>query len=168
MEANVADLDRENIRKNIRLLNVPEDNDEDCILKVANMIKDNALGTQAQELPLNELVKSVENAHRIGKPMDGRNRHLLIKFNTGPFRDEVMRAHKSRGRKTREGIDMKDDLAKSDKKVHLKYAPYLKQIYDIDGSKIFFKHGNFRYKGVWYSESEFKAVLQNYGINVTS
>ena len=168
VESSVTDLDRENRRKNFRLINVPEDKDEDCILKVANMIKNNALGTQSQDLSLNDLVKSVENAHRIGKPMEGRNRHLLVKFQTGPFRDDLMRSHKSRGKKTREGFDLKDDMAKSDKKIHVRYAPLLKRIYDIDGSKVFFKHGNFRYKGVWYSESEFKTILQNYGIQVTN
>ena len=166
LEGNVTDLDRENRRKNLRLLNVPEDKDEDCVLKVANMIKNNALGAQANELPLNEIVKSVENAHRIGKTMDGRNRHMLVKFQTGPCRDEVMRTHKSRGRRTKEGFDMKDDLSKTDKKTHGRYAPYLKRIFELDGSKVFFKHGNFRHKGVWYAEEEFGTILQNYGINV--
>ena len=73
----------------------------------------------------------------------------------------------SRGvEKPGEGFDLKVDYAKSDKKVHVKYALYLKRIFDIDGYKIFFKHWNFRHKGVWYSEGEFKMVLQNYGINV--
>lgn len=168
IEGNVNDLDREGRRKNVRLLNVPEDKDEDCILKVANMIKNNSLGAQAQELPLNEIVKSVENAHRIGKVLDGRNRHMLVKFQSGPLRDDVMRTHKSRGKRTKEGYDMKDDYSKTDKKTHGRYAPYLKRIFELDGTKVFFKHGNFRHKGVWYAAEEFDNILLNYGINLQS
>ena len=159
LEQGVVALDRENRDKNVRILNIPEEVGENCMIKVANMIKSNGLIQHATDIPLNVVVNSIENAHRIGKLLVGRKRHVLVKFHSSVSRDEVMRTFKSRGRKTTEGFEIKDDLAKEDKKTHSKYAPYMKRMFEINGARVFFKHGNFRLNGAWYSEEEFKKLI---------
>ena len=159
LEHGVVSLDRENRDKNIRILNIPEEKEENCMIKIATMIKANSLIQHAENIPLNDVVKLIENAHRIGKLLFGRTRHVLVKFHSSVSRDEIMRTFKSRGRKTSEGFEIKDDLAREAKKTHTKYAPYMKRMYEINGARVFFKHGNFRLNGVWYSEEEFKKLI---------
>lgn len=99
LEKGVVALDRENRDKNIRFINAPEEGQDNCIIKVANMIKNNNLVQHAHNLPLNDIVRAIENAHRIGKVIVGHNRHILVKFHSNVYRDEVMRMFKACGKK---------------------------------------------------------------------
>lgn len=137
LEKGVVALDRENRDKNIRFINAPEEGQDNCIIKVANMIKNNNLVQHAHNLPLNDIVRAIENAHRIGKVIVGHNRHILVKFHSNVYRDEVMRMFKACGKKPVEWFEFKDYLAREDKKVHVKYAPYMKRMFDNNGTSLF-------------------------------
>ena len=65
---------------NLRFLDIPEANGEDCIGLVQELIKD-VLGFQAD----------IENAHRSGKVIPGKPRHIITKFLRRPQRFQVLR-----------------------------------------------------------------------------
>ena len=154
LEKGLNQLDRNVRNYNLRFFEVREDADENCILKVATAIKNNLYCTP--QMPLDEVVKSIEGAYRLGKEKVGQHRPILVRFYAKNMRDNVVQACKKKGGKSVEGYSITDDRTQPDRAIHARNVPYMKQWYDLDGTKIFYKHSNFRVRGVWYTEAEFK------------
>lgn len=103
-------------------------------------------------------MKSIKDAHRVGRHIDGKHRTILVKLYSLRLRDDIIRACKSRGGKTREGYSILDDRTKNDSKIHARNVPIMQQWHDFDKTKVFYKHGVFKVKGVWYTEQEFQKL----------
>ena len=140
LEKGLNQLDR-NVRSyNLRFLQVREDANENCILKVATAIKNNSYCTRNPHLSLDEVMKGIEGAHRLGKDKVGQHRPILVRFYAKNLRDDVVQACKKKGGKTAEGYSITDDRTMPDTVIHARNLPYMQQWYDLDGTKIFYKH----------------------------
>ena len=157
LEKDVLDLDRHNREYCLRILNAPEENAENCKLKVANIIKNNDLLPNSANLNPSSIAHHIEDAHRLGKVYDGRTRHLLVRFHEIPFRDTVIRSVKRLpGGKTREGCVFLDDLPAKDREMKIRNNDITESHYAYDRTPVLFKRGQFKMRGQWYTEEEYR------------
>ena len=84
---------------NLRFLNIPEEQEEDCVEKLQNILYD-TLGYQA----------NIENAHRTGRRRSGKPRHIIAKFLYRPERRKVFTKRKILG----ENVWIIEDMIKED------------------------------------------------------
>lgn len=156
LEQNVLDLDRHNREYNLKILHVPEEPSENCKLKVAKLIKDNALLPNSDSLSIYSIAGQIEDAFRVGKIYFGRKRHIIVKLHETPFRNTIMAGVKKMpGGKTKEGYVFMDDLNPTDRETKAKYSDITKAHYAYDRTSVLFKRGRFRVKGQWLSEEEY-------------
>lgn len=157
LEQEVMNLDRFNRSYSLKILNVPEESNEDCRMKVASIIKENKLLPNCENLNITTISYQLENAHRLGKIYMGRRRHILVRFHAVPFRDMIIRTVKKLpGGKTREGYVFLDDLNEKDREIKDRNSHIFKSHFDFDGTHVLYKKGKFLVKGEWLTEEEFQ------------
>ena len=150
-------VDRTVRDNNLRVLNVPEEEGEKCVLKIATVIQNNSY-TGDRSMSLESVLQSIEYAHRVGKEVIGKPRTMLVKFHSKDSRDCVISACKKKGGKSVEGCVFLDDRTQPDRTIHARNVPIMQKWFAHDGTKIFYKYGKFRVRGVWYSEADFKKL----------
>lgn len=157
LENDVLNLDRYNRQYSLKILDIPEEPNEDCKMKVAGVIKNNKLLPNCENLNASTISYQIENAHRIGKIYMGRNRHMLVRFHAVPFRDTIMRTVKKLpGGKTREGYVLHDDMNITDRQIKDRHSEITKSHYDFDRTHVLYKRGKFLVKGQWLTEEEYQ------------
>ena len=123
-------------RNNIRVVGVPEPdegNREDCV-QIAESILHKHFN----------ITTKVERAHRDGKKIEGKSRHLLIKLLS--YRDKLEVMRKNRGALKDERFFIVDDLTLADLKEKQKWNKQVQDLYKT-GTKLRFYAGKWRNNG---------------------
>ena len=123
-------------RNNIRLVGIKEaapDQREDCVEIAEEMLRTKF-----------EVTTKVERAHRDGKKMDGRPRHILIKFLS--YREKVDIMRRARAVLKDEAYFVVDDLTQADLQEKQRWIKQVQQLYQ-NGTKLRFYAGKWRQAG---------------------
>ena len=123
-------------RNNVRLVGIgeaPHGERENC-----NEIVEEIIHTKF------EVSTKVERAHRDGKKVDGRPRHILVKFLS--YRDKVDIMRRARDTLKNERYFVVDDLTQTDLKEKQKWNKRVQDLYK-DGTKLRFYAGKWRQAG---------------------
>ena len=108
----ILDLERYSRTYNIRIIGIPEENNENCMDLVAQTIFDNKL---IPGKSIDQITDLVENAHRTGKKTSTGSRQIIAKILRRPARNMIVRAAKSKlNRKSGAVIKIFEDLIKED------------------------------------------------------
>ena len=121
---------------NLRFLNIPEEDEEDCISKLQNILHE-TLGYQA----------NIENAHRTGRRRPGKPRHIIAKFLYRPERRKVLYNKRNLGN----NIWVIEDLIKEDVETKKFYQDTMKKAFQ-EGRKPRFHHGKLYIDGILYKD----------------
>ena len=132
MQQKLYDLERYSRSFNVRIIGVGEENgrSDDGMQKTIEML---------EKLGFENPGAEVENAHRTGKYVPGRARHIIAKFYSRPFKHSVLRTFKQT-RRGNEEPRIVEDLIQSDFELRKKALPKMKEAYDR-GSKVSFRRG---------------------------
>ena len=121
---------------NLRFLNIPEEQEEDCVEKLQTILYD-LLGYQA----------NIENAHRTGRKRPGKPRHIIAKFLYRPERRKVFTNRKNLGN----NVWIVEDMIKEDVDKKKLYQDVMKKAY-LEGKKPRFHHGSLYIDGVLHKD----------------
>lgn len=123
-------LERYSRKFNLRFIGIPECETpevENCGKVIKDKIR-SALGFDAD----------IENAHRTGKPSQGKPRHIVAKFLRRPERFQVLQ--QKRNMLKDHNIIVCEDLIPEDLQMRRKLTPYAKEAY-AEGKKVRFVNG---------------------------
>jgi len=121
---------------NLRFLNIPEEQDEDCIAKLQDILYE-TLGYEA----------TIENAHRTGRRRPGKPRHIIAKFLYRTERRKVLLNRKNLS----DNVWIIEDLIKEDVDKKKSYQDIMKKAYQ-EGKKPRFTHGKLYINGALYKD----------------
>ena len=123
-------LERYSRKFNLRFIGVQvqqrDAGQEDCVMIIGDLIKD-LLGFNAD----------IENAHRTGKQVEGKPRHIIAKFIRRPDRFKVLKLkHLFKDK----NITVSEDLVFEDLQMRRKLIPFATEAY-TQGKKVRFVNG---------------------------
>ena len=130
LESITDEMQRYSRKFNLRFVGIPEENDprqENCLAKVQHLIEENL-----------EMVADIENAHRVGKSMEGKPRHIIAKFLRRPERHLVLQRRNAL--KENAGIMVFEDLIHKDLQARKRLAPIV-EARQLGKRTRFVKHG---------------------------
>ena len=90
LEKDVNFIDRGIRGHNLCFINIPEESDENCLIKIANVIKNNAFNTSAPNMSIDDIARSMDEAHRVGKQQAGQHRQIIVKLHSKRLRDDII------------------------------------------------------------------------------
>ena len=123
-------------RNNVRIVGIPEPPQgqrEDCADVVESLLRSKF-----------EMDTKVERAHRDGRKVEGRPRHILVKFLS--YREKVDVMRRARDALKDERCFIVDDLTQSDLEEKQKWRDQVQEIYK-KGTKLRFYAGKWRQNG---------------------
>ena len=137
------DMERHSRSWNIRVIGIPEENDEDCIDKVEQILREKFEIEEARE------GGAIENAHRDGPKKPGRARHIIARFYSRPNRNQVLRM----ARETLQGETyyIKEDETKTDRMERIRVRPLMNRLY-AEGKRPSFRKGRIFVSGKPYRD----------------
>ncbi|XP_071488215.1 uncharacterized protein [Diadema antillarum] len=123
-------------RNNVRIVGVPEppqDQREDCVEAVEGLLRSKF-----------EMETKLERAHRDGRKVEGRPRHILVRFLS--YREKVDVMRRAREALKDERCFVVDDLTQSDLEEKRKWRDQVQEMYK-KGTKLSFYAGKWRQHG---------------------
>ena len=122
LKRRVERLERYSRDFNIRVLDVAEEDGENCLTIIQDYFT--LLGFQ-------DGIGEIENVHRTGKKRDGKPRQIIAKLYSRPFKREFLRVAKSPGNKEAlNGIRFVEDFTPYDFETRKKALPIMKEAFD--------------------------------------
>ena len=79
LQKEIDSINRYSRRFNVRFVGIAETENEDCVEQIGSIIRER-FGLEG---------KHVENAHRVGRKLDGRPRHIIVRFFCRTVRTEI-------------------------------------------------------------------------------
>ena len=131
---------------NIRILGVMEEENENCIDSVENILKD--------YFDVSEHV--IENAHRTGKRIGGKPRHIIAQFYSRATRRSVMAVAREKLAET--VVRITDDLTPTDLEAKKRVIPLMNKLYS-DKQKPRFDNGRLYSNGKLVPQEAIDAFL---------
>ena len=131
---------------NIRILGMAEDENEDCVASVDNLLKDYF---DISGFP-------IENAHRIGKRIAGKPRHMIARFHSRATRRSVMAV--ARDKLAGTTFRITDDLTARDLEAKKRVIPLMNKLYS-DNQKPRFVNGRLYSNGKLVPQEAIDAFL---------
>ena len=110
VSSKLIEMERHSREYNLRLLGVKEEKNENCLELLTEQIQ-----KIFPEKSVVEIKHTIENAHRTGKAIPNRDRHIIAKLHSRPIRNEILRKAKISLNKENQGvIRIIEDLTKTD------------------------------------------------------
>ena len=131
---------------NIRILGVTGEEHENCIENVENILKDY----------FNVSGRVIENAHRTGKRIGRKPRHIIARFYSRTTRRSVMAVAREKLAET--GIRIIDDLTPRDREAKKRVIPFMNKLYS-DKQKPCFANGQLYSNGELVPQEAIDAFL---------
>ena len=148
LESEVNSLERYTRAFNLRFLNIPESDDENCRVKLGELLE--------QHFQISG--DNVEIAHRTGKKRESGPRHLIARFHSRAVRNEVIRL--ARTSEPRPPFVVIDDLTRSDLEEKRRVAPAMERLYQ-QGKRPRFLAGKLYAGGRQIKEGTIEKLLQD-------
>lgn len=117
-------------KNNLRIVRYTTENDEEC-MAIAKSVYDK----------IGKPDCIIERAHRDGRPVEGRNRHILVKLSF--FQDKLFILKNARKKLEQDTFFITDDLTPADLKEKKKWATKVSDLYR-NGTKLRFQRGQWR------------------------
>ena len=146
LETEMNNLQRYTRGFNIRILGVTEEENENCIESVENILKDY----------FNVSGRVIENAHRTGKRIGGKPRHIIARFYSLATRRSVMAVAREKLAET--GVRIIDDLTPRDMEAKKRVIPLMNKLYS-DKQKPRFVNGQLYSNGKLVPQETIDAFL---------
>ena len=102
---------------NIRIVGLPETDNENCVSSIQEILEDKFEVTSL----------AIENAHRVGRYQRGKPRQVIVRFFSRAVRREIMTVAKEKLEGT--GYHFMDDLTNKDLEEKRRLAPLMNKLY---------------------------------------
>ena len=133
---------------NVRFVGIAETENEDCVEQIGSIIRER-FGLEG---------KHVENAHRVGRKLDGRPRHIIVRFFCRTVRTEIRISARTKLAGT--PYRVVDDLTQNDLAEKQRIQPYMKKLYE-DNQRPSFRNGRLHAGGRPVPKEDVDAFLRN-------